>query len=138
MVFLVSDFISRHGWAKPLAQLALRHEIVAVRLIDPLEADLPDLGLLTMCDAETGRQLFVDTHDREFRRRYAAAVRQREQTLRADFRAAGVDVLELSTDGDLLDAILRFAELRKRRVQRSAGSNLPSHLKKASNDVSLA
>ena len=68
----MSDFISTPGWAKSLALLAQRHEIVAVRLYDPLEMDLPDLGLLMMSDAETGEQLFVDTHDRAFRKRFAA------------------------------------------------------------------
>ena len=66
LIFIVSDFISTPGWDEPLAHLAQRHEIVAVRLYDPLEMDLPDLGLLMMRDAETGEQLFVDTHDRAF------------------------------------------------------------------------
>ena len=66
LVFVVSDFISTPGWAEPLAHLARRHEIIAVRLYDPLEMELPDLGLLVMRDAETGEQLFVDTHDRSF------------------------------------------------------------------------
>src|SRR2546423_7251217 len=82
LVFVVSDFISEPGWAKPLAHLARRHEVLAVRLYDPLEMELPDLGLVTMQDAETGEQLFVDTHDRGFRRRFAAAAEKREAELR--------------------------------------------------------
>ncbi len=66
LVFIVSDFISTPGWAKPLANLTQRHEVIAVRLYDPLEMELPDLGLVMMRDAETGEQLFVDTHDRTF------------------------------------------------------------------------
>src|SRR5258706_10644657 len=73
MVFLVSDFISEPGWEKPLAQLASRHEVVAVRLYDPLEHELPNAGMLVMQDAETGEQLFVDTTDRGFRKRFASA-----------------------------------------------------------------
>jgi uncharacterized protein (DUF58 family) len=137
LVFIVSDFISAPGWAKPLAHLALRHEIVAVRLYDPLEMELPDLGLLVMQDAETGEQLFVDTHDRAFRRRFAAAAERRETELRAAFSQAGVDTLELSTDDDLVDAILRFADLRKRRSQLAAGASLPQHLRR-SHDFSMA
>jgi uncharacterized protein (DUF58 family) len=137
LVFIVSDFISAPGWAKPLAHLALRHEIVAVRLYDPLEMELPDLGLLVMQDAETGEQLFVDTHDRAFRRRFAAAAERRETEVRAAFSQAGVDTLELSTDDDLVDAILRFADLRKRRSQLAAGGSLPKHLRR-SHDVSMA
>jgi uncharacterized protein (DUF58 family) len=117
LIFLVSDFFSAPGWEKPLAQLARRHEVVAVRLHDPLEAELPDLGLLVFQDAETGEQMFVDTHDRGFRKRFAAAAEQRESALRAAFRDAGVDAIELSTEEDLVDTVRRFADLRKRRFR---------------------
>ena len=127
LVFVVSDFISAPGWAKPLALLARRHEVVAVRLYDPLEMELPDIGLFVMQDAETGEQLFIDTHDKGFRRRFAELARQREDDLRRAFREAGVDALELATDDDLADGILRFADLRKRRTQLAAGA-MPRHL----------
>jgi uncharacterized protein (DUF58 family) len=128
LIFLVSDFISAPGWSKPLAQLARRHEIVAVRLYDPLEMELPDLGLFVIQDAETGEQVFVDSHDRGFRKRFAAAAERREKELRGAFRQAGVDALELCTDDNLVDSILRFADLRKRRSQLSAGATFPAHL----------
>src|SRR4029434_4409391 len=133
----ISDFISMPGWAEPLTHLAQRHEIVAVRLYDPLEVDLPDLGLLVMRDAETGEQLFVDTHDRAFRKRFAAVAERREEELRSALRQAGVDALELSTNDDLVDAVLRFADLRKRRRQLAAGGSLPQHLR-GRHDVSMA
>jgi len=128
LMFVVSDFISTPGWAEPLARLAQRHDVVAVRLYDPMEMELPDLGLLVVQDSETGEQLFIDTHDRGFRRRFAAAAARREDELRNAFRVAGVDALELSTDSDLVDAILRFADLRKRRSQLATGGGLPPHL----------
>jgi uncharacterized protein (DUF58 family) len=122
LVFVVSDFISAPGWAKPLSLLARRHEVLAVRLYDPLEMELPDIGLLVMQDAETGEQLFIDSHDRGFRKRFAELARKREDELRGAFRDAGVDALELATDDDLADAIVRFAELRKRRTQLGGGA----------------
>jgi uncharacterized protein (DUF58 family) len=128
MIFVVSDFISQPGWVKPLAQLARRHEVLAVRLYDKLEMELPDLGLLVIQDAETGEQLFVDTHDRMFRKRFEAAAASREEYLRAAYREAGVDALELATDDHIMDAILRFADLRKRRSRLAAGGSLPQHL----------
>ena len=128
VVFVVSDFISTPGWGKTLAHLAQRHEVVAVRLFDPLEMELPDLGLLVIEDAETGEQVFVDTHDRGFRKRFVAIAEKREAELRTELRHAGVDALELSTDDDLVDSILRFADLRKRRSQLAAGGGLPQHL----------
>ena len=137
LVFVVSDFISTPGWSKPLAHLAQRHEVIAVRLYDPLEMELPDLGLLIMRDAETGEQLFVDTHDRAFRTRFAVLAERREKELRSAFQQAGVDALELSTNDDLVGAILRFADLRKRRSQLAAGGGLPKHLR-GSHDVSMA
>ena len=130
-VFVVSDFISEPGWEKPLAQLAQRHEVVAVRVVDPLELDLPDLGLIPIRDAETGEQLMVDTHDAGFRKRFARIAAQREAQLRQGLAHAGVDTLELSTDADLVDAIVRFVEMRKRRSRLSAGGGLPAHLKHA-------
>jgi len=129
-IFVVSDFISEPGWERPLALLAQRHEVVAVRLLDPLELELPDLGLLTIRDSETGEQMLVDTHDAGFRKRFARIAAQREAELRQGFVRASVDALELSTDGDLVDAVVRFAEMRKRRVRLAAGG-LPAHLKRA-------
>jgi uncharacterized protein (DUF58 family) len=131
LVFVVSDFISLPGWEKPLAQLARRHEVVAVRLYDRLEMELPDLGVVVMQDAETGDQVLVDTHDRRFRKRFAEVAERRETEVRASFRKAGVDALELATDDDLTDAIMRFADLRKRRSQLAAGGSFPQHLEQA-------
>ena len=127
LVLVVSDFISQPGWEDALARLAQRHEVVAVRLFDPLEMALPDLGLVTMRDAETGEQLLVDTHDAGFRARFAAAARAREDALLSSLAAAGVDTLELATDDDLLDAILRFADLRRQRARLASGG-APAHL----------
>jgi uncharacterized protein (DUF58 family) len=121
VVFVVSDFFSEPGWERLLGTLAQRHEAVAVRLYDPLESELPDLGLVPFRDAETGEQVLVDTHDAAFRARFAAAAARREAALRAGFAASGVDVLELSTEDDLTDSLLRFTSLRKRR-SRTAGA----------------
>ncbi|HTM60777.1 MAG TPA: DUF58 domain-containing protein [Burkholderiales bacterium] len=115
LLFIVSDFISAPGWDRPLMQLAQRHETVAVRLYDPLEIELPDLGLLVFQDAETGEQLFVDTHDGRFRQRFMDAAERREAAVRSALANSGVDALELSTDADLVDTVMRFADLRKRK-----------------------
>ena len=128
--FIVSDFFSKPGWAEPLALLGRRHEVVAVRLYDPLERELPDMGMLLMQDSETGEQLFVDTHDAKFRKRFASVAERRERELRLALSRAGVDCLELATDGDLLDALMRFADLRKRRSRLAAGGGVPKHLEK--------
>ena len=121
MVFIVSDFLCQPGWGAAMNSLAHRHEVLGVRLYDPLEVELPNLGLIVMQDAETGEQLFVDTHDAGFRRRFASQADAREQRLQAEFSRAGVDALELATDEPLVEAVLRFAEMRKMRGRLGGG-----------------
>jgi uncharacterized protein (DUF58 family) len=121
-VFVVSDFISPSGWEKPLAQLARRHEVVAVRLRDPLEMNWPDnTGMLLVQDAESGEQLLVDGNDAAFRQRFAQQAQDREAALLESLSQAGVDCLELNTDEPMDQALLRFAQLRKRASQLSTG-----------------
>jgi uncharacterized protein (DUF58 family) len=115
LIFIISDFISAPGWERPLSLLNRRHEVLAIRLWDPREVELPDLGPIIMEDAETGEQLYVDTHDRRFRQRFQEAVQQREALLNGAFKLAGVDALSLSTEEDLVRAIVRFATLRRQR-----------------------
>jgi len=121
-VFVVSDFISESGWETSLARLAQRHDVVAVRLYDPFEMTLPELGLVLMQDAETGEQIFVDTGARGFRERFEAAAARREAELRSALARAGVDTLELPTDDDLGDAILAFVDARRQRSRLAAGA----------------
>jgi uncharacterized protein (DUF58 family) len=113
LIFIVSDFISAPGWEAPLSLLNQRHEVVAVRLWDQAEVDLPDVGVMVMEDAETGEQLYVDTHDKKFRNRFNAAMQQRESELKQSFKRAGVDILSLSTEADMVRTLVRFAEQRK-------------------------
>ncbi|NLF14806.1 MAG: DUF58 domain-containing protein [Anaerolineaceae bacterium] len=115
LVFILSDFISAAGWERPLKLLGRRHEVLAIRLWDPRERDLPDVGPMIVEDAETGEQLYVNTQDPRFRRRFQEAVSRREAALAEAFKGAGVDALSLSTDEDLVRAIVRFAALRRQR-----------------------
>jgi len=115
LIFIVSDFISAPGWEKPLNLLNRHHEVVAVRLLDPREIELPDVGPLIMEDAETGEQLYVDTHDAAFRRRFQDAAQRREAAVNGAFKRSGVEAMSLSTDEDLVRAIVRMASLRRRR-----------------------
>lgn len=113
LVFVISDFMSDAEWERPLSMLSQKHEVIAIRLSDPRELELPDVGMVVMEDAETGEQLFVDTHDTKFRKRFVDAVAQREQGLRAAFKRTGVDVMSLSTEDDLVKQIVRFAKQRQ-------------------------
>ncbi len=131
MLFVVSDFISAPGWQAPLGRLARRHEVLAVRLYDALEMALPDAGLLTLEDAESGEQLVVDSGDAAFRRRFEDLAAAQESALRGALTASGVDTLELATDDDLLGALLRLVALRRQRLRLPAGRQAPAALHQA-------
>jgi uncharacterized protein (DUF58 family) len=115
VVFVVSDFICEPGWERPLKLLNQRHEVLAIRLWDPHEVELPDIGPVIVEDSETGEQLYLDTHDRGFRQRFREAAMRRETEITAAFKQAGVDALSLSTGEDMVRAIVRFAKLRQQR-----------------------
>jgi uncharacterized protein (DUF58 family) len=115
LVFIVSDFICEPGWDRPLSLLNRKHELIAVRLWDPREVEIPDIGPIIIEDAETGEQLYVDTHNKKFRQRFQEAAQKREWELQQIFKRSGVDTLALSTEEDMVRALVRFATLRKRR-----------------------
>jgi uncharacterized protein (DUF58 family) len=119
LVFVISDFISAPGWERSLKLLSHRHEVLAVRLWDPRETELPDIGLVVLEDAETGEQVHVDTRNSKFRVRFREAAERRQTVLDQAFRQAGVDVLSLSTEDDLVRSIVSFAARRRQRKQIS-------------------
>ena len=115
LVVLISDFISEPGWERSLLRLTERHEVVAVRLVDRREYELPDAGLLVVQDAETGEQLVIDSSDPELRRRLLAAAEEQDAAIRHAVARAGVDLHVVSTDDDLVSAFVRMAGAHRRR-----------------------
>lgn len=111
-VLVLSDFQEQTDWEPPLGRLAQKHDVVAVQVLDPLEQALPDLGLLHLRDAESGAALWVDSHDRALRERFAQAATERGERVRQAFGRAGVDALVLSTASDWVAELLRFVRLR--------------------------
>jgi uncharacterized protein (DUF58 family) len=120
LVVLISDFIGVPGWERSLELLNRRHELLAVRVVDPREVTLPDVGPVILQDAETGEQLYVDTGDTRFRARFKAAAEARESGVRQALGRARVDAVTLSTDDDLVRAIVRMSVERRRRRGRPA------------------
>jgi uncharacterized protein (DUF58 family) len=114
IVFLFSDFLDR-AYERALRRTARRHELIAIRLSDPREQELPAVGLVELEDAETGARLLVDTDSLELRDSYRAAGLERTAELQRLMRSVGVDLIEASTDGSHLDALVRFFRLRERR-----------------------
>lgn len=114
IVFLFSDFLTG-GFADPFKKAAQAHDLIAVRTADPLEAEWPAAGLVTLEDAETGRQTLVDAGDAKFRAEFAARAAARRAAFTKLCRAARVDLIDVSTEGGHFDALLRFFRLRDRR-----------------------
>jgi len=115
LVFVISDFVSEPSWERPLAMLARRHEVIALRIVDPAETTLPDAGVIVMQDSETGEQLMVDTSDVNFRDRFAQAALRRAQLIADCAKRAQMDLHEISTDDDLVRSIISMIEARTRR-----------------------
>ena len=118
LVFVVSDFISQSDWEPALGRLAQRNEVLAVWLTDPREEVIPDVGPLVLEDAETGQQVYVDTRDKGFQERFQQLVWDRRFNIERAFARHGVDALRLSTDGNMVREIARFAHLRRESRRR--------------------
>ena len=115
LVIIVSDFISEPGWQRALTKLTRRHEVIAIRLVDPNELELPDAGLIVVEDAETGELLSVDTSDPEFRRRFHEVAMARENEIHAMAKQAGSPLYDVSTEDDLVRALVRIVQSRRRQ-----------------------
>jgi uncharacterized protein (DUF58 family) len=116
LVLVVSDFLVEGGWQKPMRALSLRHEVVAVRISDPREGEIPDVGVVVLEDPETGAQLEVDTSSRGLRDRYRVAAAEQRRRLLADLRRAGASALELTTAQPMLPQLVAY--LRRRQDRR--------------------
>jgi uncharacterized protein (DUF58 family) len=115
LIVIISDFISEPGWEQSLARLAHRNDVVALQVVDRREFELPAVGMIYVEDAETGEQIFVDSDDPAFQQRLRAAADERQATLLAAARQAGVDLFTVATDEDLVRALARIAHLRRGR-----------------------
>jgi uncharacterized protein (DUF58 family) len=129
LVVVISDFLGepvagrggdRYDWERPARALAVRHEVLAVEVVDPRELSLPAVGLLTVVDPETGQQVEVQSSDRDLRERYAAAAAAQRAAITGSLRRAGAAHLRLATDRDWLIDIVRFVAARRRGVSGGA------------------
>ncbi len=117
LIVVISDFIGDGDWERSLLRLGPRHEVVALRVVDAADDELPEAGLAIVEDAETGEQLFIDTGDPRLRARLRAAVADRDSGLAAGMRRAGVPVHRIGTDEDLATALIKVvASTRRRRA----------------------
>jgi uncharacterized protein (DUF58 family) len=115
LIVVISDFIGDGDWGRSLLRLVPRHEVVALRVIDVADDELPDVGLVVVEDAETGEQLVIDSGDPLLRTRLRAAVERRDARLDAGMRRAGVPIHRIGTDADLVTALIEVVASTKRR-----------------------
>jgi uncharacterized protein (DUF58 family) len=115
LVVVVSDFLEPRDWERPFRGLASLHDVLAVEVVDPRELELPPVGLLMLVDPETGRRVEVQTRSAKLRARFAAAAANQRSAIAGAMRRAGVDHVQLRTDRDWLQDIVRFVVARRRR-----------------------
>jgi uncharacterized protein (DUF58 family) len=109
LVAVISDFLAPpEQWARPLRKLAVRHDVLAIEVLDPRELELPDVGVLQLADAETGEVHEIQTSDTRLRQRYSAAAAAQRTAVAAAIRGAGAAHLRLRTDSDWLLDIVKF------------------------------
>ena len=118
IIFLVSDFWDdAERYSKPLHMTNRRHDVIAVDLRDPLETEMPNVGLLALEDAETGELVWVDTSESAWRERFARQARQFESAKRRALAGAGVDRVRIGTDEDYARALAVFFQKRNKRIR---------------------
>jgi uncharacterized protein (DUF58 family) len=111
---VVSDFMAPvEGWARPVRKLGVRHDVLAIEVVDPVELELPNVGVLTVADPETGMLHEVQTSDPKLRARYAAAAGAHRAAVAQALRAAGAAHLRLRTDSDWLLDMVRFVAAQR-------------------------
>jgi uncharacterized protein (DUF58 family) len=115
LVVVISDFIGDGDWGRSLLRLALRHEVVALRVVDAADDELPNVGLVVVEDAETGEQLIIDSSDPLLRNQLRARVEERDTSLAAGMRRAGVPLHRIGTDADLAAALIEVVASTQRR-----------------------
>jgi uncharacterized protein (DUF58 family) len=126
LVVVLSDFVVPDGWREYMATLALRHDVLAVEVLDPRELELPAVGLLTLVDPETGRRVEVQTSRRRVRQRYAAAAAEQRAAIAAALRRSGAEHLQLRTDRDWVLDLVRFVATRRHRARYATGARPPA------------
>lgn len=119
-VVIISDFLAADGWERPIRKLSVRHDVLAIEIVDPRELELPDVGVIELMDPETGAVQEIQTHDEQFRRQYAQAAQIQRAEIAAGLRRAGANRLRLSTDSDWLRDIVRF--VASQRHARTRGT----------------
>ncbi len=118
LIVILSDFMTPSGWQQPLSALAIRHEVIAAWITDPREREIPDVGVVTFEDQESGRQIVVDTRSALLRARFQDAADDQRATIQADLVRARTAVAELTTANDVVPQLVAFIKQQEARRGR--------------------
>ena len=125
LLIVITDFLAAGGWQRPMAMLGHRHEVVAVRMVDPTELAIPDIGVVTFEDPESGEQLQVDTSDGRLRARFQLAAAEQSRRISSDLRRAHVTELIITTEQPFLPQLIEYLRRRTVELQRGRGAPVP-------------
>ncbi len=117
VLFLISDFLD-DNYLGVLRHANRKHDVVAALITDPREAAMPPAGLVTLEDAESGKLRLVDTRSKSFRDDLAAGSQKRQDDLRKELRATGMDLVVFDASGSIVDPLLKFFREREQRLRR--------------------
>jgi len=116
IIFLDSNF-DTPGYLKPLRILGKKHDLIAVKVTDPLEKEFPKVGYVSMEDAETGRRVYLNTDSRRWRDEYKRLASEREQKIAAELKSAKIDSIDIELGKDTIDPVFRFFKQREKRFR---------------------
>ena len=114
IVFLISDFIDNSEYLKPLKLLRKHHDVIALRIVDPREREIPDIGMIELEDEETGEQILVDTSNEEFRNSYSRLISENDSKFLSSMMKIKVDTIPLLTEEDYSTSLKKFFKRRNR------------------------
>jgi len=117
IVFVLSDFLDR-GFEQPFSHLARKHDVIAIRITDATEMALPDAGVLSLIDPETGEELMINTASDAIRRQYRQIMEGQHKALSELIRQCGADLLSIRTDEPYIMTLKSFFERRRRKYRR--------------------
>jgi len=116
IVFLISDFIA-DGYDRQLKMLAREHDVIAIHLTDPRERVLPDVGRVVVKDAESGKQITINTASARVRQNYSEQASKRMMKIEFLFKRCGIDRIEIDTSQSFIEPISRFFKQREKRIR---------------------
>jgi len=116
LLIIITDFMTADGWQRPLSSLSIRHEVIAAWVTDPREREIPNVGVVTFEDPESGEQILVDTGDARLRLRFESAADEQREAIRSDLRRSRAAIAELNTVAELVPQLVRF--IKQRQAQR--------------------